>query len=776
MRQRRPFSEFLLAASMLILPSVVAGQGPRTISIDIESAGAATAISGRLRAQPICPRATQKCLPVFRELEGTVLGTHSLDLDPKTTWILSLEVDGYWAPEFTIAEGGRDAIAVTLIETATIVGRVRLVGEAVERPDRIRVRFTPSSDHSMTATAVVSPKENQPGSSPRGTLECPLLEQRFECTLPAVDLDLRLEVDGYAPHYLWDQSFEAGKTHSLGPFDLFAGASLIGVVDAEDPNRIEDAVIVEMMPRLMTPTADPAMIARDRTRVTAAAVGESGFFQIRGLAPGEYSLTATLAGVGSAYLPVVTITEGREHELDEPLLLRPSTRIEVFITPPLDPYDLPWNIEILKASTISRGVRERADSGMASLSGSWVSGDLPPGNYSLKLRDDRASKWVNQEIEVEPEMPPIFLAVPYISVEGTVIVGEEPVRADIWFGGRHAEHSVHLESNEDGEFSGHLSHGGRWPVDVRFHEAYTVTLKTVDVEPQPGKDVAIVELSLPDTILTGEVVDEEGRPVPRSAIFVKGKDSGEENQGTQTAADDSGVFTIRGLSAGLLEIHARDQLLDRRSEKILYTLREESEDPPLRLVIGEEITLSGYFYHTGQKIFDGLILAVTAGVHGTSSSVRQGRIEFSSGRYSVNLPKRPASVFAVAPGYAAKIFRFVPTSAGDHNLNLEMHPMGGRLGVKIPPTALAKPEIVRQVHVFHEDAFIKLGILIVNLRAEFQQDYGLLALYPLEAGHYALCLEDDCVGGDVPAGGELVLSLGSLKKLNSSEISDDERN
>ncbi len=760
---------------MMIFPSIVAGQNPLSISIDVESADASTAIPGRLRAQPICPQTSKECPPVLRELEGTVLGTHVLDLDPKTDWILSVEVDGYWAPELTIAAGSREAIAVTLLETATLVGRVRLKGEGGERPDRIRGKFNSSSDHAMT-TATRAYRTEKPRSSPRGTLECPLLKQRFECALPAADLDLRLEIDGYAPHYLWGLSLEAGKTHSLGLIDLFAGASLIGTVDAEDPIRTEAPVMVEMVPRLMTPTADPAMIARDRNRAAATEVGESGFFQIRGLAPGEYSLKATLAGFGSAYLPVVTIAEGREHELDEPLLLRPPARIEVFVTPPLDPYDLPWTIEISKDSAISRGVYEKVASGIASLSGSWTSDGLPPGRYTLKLCDDLASIWVNQEIEVEPEMAPIFLEVPYVSIEGTVTVGEEPVEADIWFGGRHAEHSIHLESNEDGEFSGPLSRTGRWPVDVRFHPSYAVTLKPVDVEPRPGKDTAVVELSLPDTILAGEVVDEEGRPVPQPMIFVKGKDAVEENQSIQVAADDIGVFTIRGLSAGLLEIHAQDQLLDRRSDKILHTLREDSEAPPLRLVVREEITLSGYLYHAGQKIFDGLILAETEGAHGTTPSVWQGSTEFGSGRYSVNLPKRPASVLVVAPGYAAKIFRFVPTSSGDHNLDLEMLSMGGRLSVEITPTAFAKPELVRQVHVFHKDALVNLGILTINLRAEFQQSSGLMVLGPLEAGSYALCLGDDCVGGDLPAGGELVLSLGNLKKLNPSEVSDDEGN
>ncbi|MEM6797819.1 MAG: hypothetical protein AAF725_27870, partial [Acidobacteriota bacterium] len=139
-------------------------------------------------------------------------------------WELEIEAEGWWSPllrgKFPQAEG---VIAVDLTPGGKIVGT--MPGLASEWPPLgLRVSASPGSDLSLQP--ILQTCSVLPG------------ESRFACRVPAGMLDLRLEPQGYAPSFRWDQQVEKGSTATVGTLALRAGGVVYGWVEAlgEDPD------------------------------------------------------------------------------------------------------------------------------------------------------------------------------------------------------------------------------------------------------------------------------------------------------------------------------------------------------------------------------------------------------------------------------------------------------------------------------------------------------------------------------------------------------------
>src|SRR5262249_56090854 len=104
---------------------------------------------------------------------------------------------------------------------------------------------------------------------------------------------------------------------------------------------------------------------------------------------GAYGLKELQKGLISPELKV-TIRQGLEARLRQPLLLARPRRMAVSVLPPTDPLGGAWFVRLLS----TEGERPAlASEGSASLGGLWSAENLPAGEYQLRIRPARGPIW-----------------------------------------------------------------------------------------------------------------------------------------------------------------------------------------------------------------------------------------------------------------------------------------------------------------------------------------------------------------------------------------------
>ncbi|MEM7518957.1 MAG: carboxypeptidase-like regulatory domain-containing protein, partial [Planctomycetota bacterium] len=194
-------------------------------------------------------------------------------------------------------------------------------------------------------------------------------------------------------------------------------------------------------------------------------------------------------------------------------------------------------------------------------------------------------------------------------------IGEEPLALNLYFGGRQGLNSIELVSDEDGVFSGVLPREGRWEVDlVASSPEIHRRLRGIDVEKGPD-GVAEVEIELPDTLISGVVVDEEGRPLEAARVIASARELSREGDPVaperpatvQTAED--GSFAFRGFEAGTYDLQALAGR-NRQSDPLTGSLGEQTPWTGVRLVASEARAWRGRVLSaaTGQPVAGALVV------------------------------------------------------------------------------------------------------------------------------------------------------------------------
>lgn len=700
-----------------------------SLRIAVEVVGGAAQgqpLAGTLRLVPQLAESSQAAPPEILEFPFEAPGPRELRVPSDTAWQVELHSEGYWSEPQALPSGNRpEEVRLRLFP----LGRMR--GKLV-RPD--------AGALPALVTVGVQSTANQPGKGDAldATIDCPVREERLDCAIPAGRVDLRLRAEGFTPIYLWDLTLPARESKDLGTLRLQKGASVVGWVQDED-GKPASGVRIELAPAQVGNSLS-IVVSRELERMQLEAKSnEKGFFQLTGVSPGRYVLTASKEGFAPVRVQPVDVRPDLEAEVIEKLRLARPVVLEVTVDPPFEPYGKPWEIELLRRSSPSERPADRI-AGKISREGTWKSPGIPPGTYELGILGDLGARWHSESLEIEPGEPPLHVEIPVLRIEGTVSLGDEPFPATVWLfrEGR----SLRFDTDMDGSFEGLLPEEGTWGVELKSaEEGWRISLDPVEIKVPPGKKLAEVNLEVPDTLLAGEVVDASGRPVPGASVrFFSGPRKSSDDR-----TNENGEFETLGLPPGPLVVSATADFLE--SDDVLVQLAEGQENPRLRLVL------------RGSRVVEGRVVSRTGAVPGArvmvwpalGNSRISEHVTGPDGSFSLEVWGESAllNVLVLAPGHALRMATMLAEPG--HKPEIVVDSQGGTLVFELSEGGPA-PLLVRN------GVFIPLQLLDSWVRAQGERprDPRRIVVPQMEAGPYSLCAGAGVVsslqqGGEPPA-------------------------
>lgn len=610
------------------------------------------------------------------------------------TYLAELRVPGLWlAPQIiTIRDGATVDLA------ARPAGA--LVGTAGPAGGPIAIRFSDTADPSFT-----------------GQTACSTDGESFRCELPAGTFDLRIGRDGYVPHYRWQVPVQAGKNEVLGAFVFVPGASISGRLEIEEGGELGDVQIA------LAPVSG-------KGTSTSIKPGRHGFFSAGPVAAGDYTLTAAQKGFISQPIPI-TVREGLEATLREPLVLARPRRLSLLLSPPADPLALGWTVTLRQPGPKQTAPRVVAE-GAASLDGSWSAENLLPGRHEVIVRPKGGPVWRVEEIVIDDALTTRQLFVPSMRFEGTVRFGDKPLAAKLVFGGSHSESAIPWRSNEEGTFHGYMPvpDAKTWVVTVTSDlPPIDVTLHDVPMRIDEAAGVARVDIRLPVTTLEGLVVDEHEQPVAHALVNVNPRSPG--GRMTQVNSDEHGFFSVNALEPGRYRLTASDFM--KESEAIDVELPDRAEEP-----VSLRVQLKAYRQWKGRVTTPNG--QPVAGVRVIASAVDVPVVlayparSDADGRFVLLVPAGARLFdFMVAPrGFTYNYFR----RTYSEELNIVVHPDGGTLVIELPEDRSV------ETAVWHNGSVISAYTLLSGWLAEFEQSArgARLRVPQMDPGSYTFCL------------------------------------
>lgn len=681
-----------------------------------------------------------------------------LDLPRDRSWKLQIKAPGYWAQSLALEAGvALEPVELLLLPAGIVSGKLRVPENG----------FLPAA--LMLKLSAPPPRQGEKRSPiPATDLSCPIVDQAFSCTLPAGALDLKLQVGNYTPHYFWTAEITAGKPTDLGTLQLRSGGSLAGWVEVAGRYDANQPPAVELKPPMMGASFNPREEERQSLRAVTTKVNERGFFQLVGLAPGGYLLTASTLGFAMAEPLLVDVLAERETLLKEPIALQPMHPLLVYVEPPTGPEGAPWQVQAGKVRTTIPVVDILAES-PASPEGFWRSQELAPGTYRLSISDGSGSIWYEQEVQLDTTGSPLHIEIPLIPIAGRVTRGDEPVVAIISFGTTQGRPDIRLATNEDGEFTGYLPREGEWPVELIFGEqdAIVQAIEPVLIEKPIDAEPVYVEIELPDTELVGVVVEGEV-PVARAAVDVlRLEDKKHQRREAMLWTDKDGKFVLRGLSEGELQLQAR--AFEKSSAWVLVPLQEKRRNAPVVLRLAEHVKISGQVLSPAGPVGGANVVGVPGGMS-TDLAFWAQTVTAADGSFTlqVSADARWLDVIVVPAGLPVRLARVNVANKKDQPpLILQLSAQGGDLLIG-QPVATPDPNVAPEPLLLSYDKATIDARALLKLLAfrRLEADEKGLTFLGLEAGHYTLCrgLGADCASGFLPSGGQLALVTPSKQK------------
>ena len=378
---------------------------------------------------------------------------------------------------------------------------------------------------------------------------------------------------------------------------------------------------------------------------------------------------------------------------------------------------------------------------------------LPPGAYDLQVRDSRDGTWWSDTVEMMGEMSPLFIEIDFVRVCGSVSRGGTPVRGTLVFGTRSRRPSIAFDLDEDGRFDGHLPFTGEWALELE-QDNRRQFLEAVTVQPRRGKSHAEVDVRLPDTLVTGMVV-EEGRSVPGARVVILRRGDRLEKE-MFSSADDEGRFRFVGLRTGEIQLRATKGPL--ASAWVFLDLEDGDEHKDLELKLVPDTVIEGRVVAAGRGVpgvrLVGFPVAAGRPLLAVSGATR------ADGSFEMRLPKglQKLDLAIVAPGYEV-ILLAVQLAAGEP-APLSINLQGTRGNVLLITDDLSY------------SGWVSFGNAIVpmrDFRTLMSQErrtggprYGHSALEGLAAGPWTFCREDlpdRCVTEELLAGEDVMVDL-----------------
>jgi hypothetical protein len=729
------------ALGILLLAAQAVSAVPVRISVELSGAPAAgSQLSGVLR---LIPKAPGKEQPL--EIPVQASGEQSVDLRPDVTWEVRFEGKGLWGETLKISPQQTGSVKLRVFPSGRIRGNLIL----------------PAGEKPLSSLALrVQPSFEAKGEPLDVTVACPVERGRLTCEIPAGKLDLRLRAEGgLAPIYLWGTRVSPGKDTDLGDLRLRRGASVSGWVQTAEGRPPSGECRLKLAP---ASAATEELKAGDQIAKASleATPNEKGFFQILGVSPGRYELIARQPGYAETRRAPIDVRPDLESQVIDRLVLARPVTFDITLDPPVEPYGSPWRIELAQRADPSEPPSSEI-SGTASQEGVWHVPGISPGTYELRVLGDQKAVCHEVFLNVLPGQSALRIDLPVLRVEGKILIGTEPLSATLWLsqqGGRR----LRFDSDDRGRFNGLLPGEGLWAPQIHSEtEKLRVSLEPLEIKPPQGKNLAKVEIHVPDTKLSGQVVDDAGQPVRTAHIVIAHLD---KRSTDQLDTDEKGEFSIRGLRPGSLIVKADDG--ERQSDFVPSTLPEKGEAPSLRLVVHKLQTFEGRVVSTAGGVPGAMILASSA-FNGQGAAHTAQAVSGADGSFHVDLPAGTTTLNLVVfpPGYAMRVMT-APVSPGQP-IEISVESQGGTLTLEWveggPNPLLA-----------HGGSFVVPSMLKawVRMQGSRSSGSGRLVLTNVEAGPYSFCVGGaavsrltqggeppaaNCTGGVLAPNGELLL-------------------
>jgi hypothetical protein len=625
------------------------------------------------------------------------------------------------------------------------------------------------SVHISFQAAPVDGKEGLPSITGEHSKDCPLSDRgALSCELPGVPLDLKIRMEGHASAFYWKVMLPAGASLNLGEVVLPRGASVVGWIESEDAEAIGRDTLVLLRPYVppgSTPLGDED---RQQFRTMTTAPDQSGFFQFSMVPPGTYVVVVNHPEYAESETDPLSLPEGAEATLREPLVMRRPLEVEITVLPTADPWGQPWTLQLVEMEAgpgqlggdIILSEKVDPDSG-------FLSAPVPQGDYRLWVIDEAGNRWHDEQYSLDFGTAILILELSVVPIAGEVLIGDQPVQASVTFHRGDSLMSLRFSSDEDGLFTGHLPGPGSWNVRVSRRGTQVDFTETVDIpKPEAGK-TATVTLRLPNTVIRGVVVDERGKPVSDANVQARLSPTSPTSihRKIQTHSDADGSFMLRGIPEGQVFILAHRG--EASSEDTLVSVVEDQDSGPVTLVIRSSVVLNGTVTASMGPVSRATIFGVplSAGM----ATIKQVRTEVD-GSFEMQLPKGAGELeLIVMPiGLPLQIERIVVPDK-DSEIAINVDDRGGRLillwdGSKSSQYASRTPSLA------FNNVPVPVGLLqgwaTSNRGGKWKSSEIVLPLMP--SGEYRSCIritqgdgagDRRCATGFLPPYGELSLAI-----------------
>jgi hypothetical protein len=677
-------------------------------------------------------------------------GVAQVELSPGI-WTFVATARGFWGMEKEVTVQSEQVVSLRLWKASTVTGRL-----SQGHPDSMEVRFRPSDGTPIR------------GAPPSATSPCALEGERFRCNVPLGLLDLELRPRECVTDYRWRVTIGPNDLTDLGTVKVMRGASLVGWVKTPAGTPAAEA-------RVDLAAPDGARL-QEGSKVPTALTDARGFFQVGPLSAGHYLVVVRQGGYSRAESPVV-VAPNEETTLSSPLIIGTPSRLDIVLTPPLDPSGAQWSVDLIRyqadtAYPIGRGLSVSAE-------GKWSHEVVVPGTYLLGVLSASRGQWYAEKIELtEAEPREIPIAISTLKARGHLRAARKGVGGRIVLSNRELRVKVPFQLDENGDFAGYLPAAAleqkeHWVALVELdHPGITQVLPDVTLEADSSDGGVRVTLATSDLSLVGAVVDRKGEPWLQSALVtLASQERNESPLQLRVEPDDRGSFSLSGFASGRYSLWAEAEGLSSTHQTV--TVGDDSPATPQTLVLlNNTITRGRVVTADGAGVPGALIIAFRA----------TGLMDFVSplhsdadGYFELRLPPGASDVAirVQAPGFAYRMLR--PRVVPGQDLELRLDQLGGRLVLLATEPLTTEPA----TQVLHDGCFdAPQGLRTwASTNGEYNTESNRLVVPQMAAGVYQVCRvavrdgqrmmagalpPSSCASGTLEAGGELMLAVPAL--------------
>lgn len=576
--------------------------------------------------------------------------------------------------------------------------------------------------------------ETPPGATtppiPTTTSQCAISDDgSWSCVVPRVKLDLVLRANGFIPHYRWDITPTGSPTHDLGRLALQPAASVIAWLDASSLRLMKKPARARLITLAMN---DSSPLAERLNRpVAEASFNSRGMVQLTSVPPGEYTLEIEAEGFATARFPGLGVFPRSESRLATAVQLERPLDIVLTIRPALGPDRTPWHIAVHRLEELT-GRSVPVSRGMAGEDGTYRLQQQPAAKYSVTVRTAQGSMFASRRVVVTgPGDAHPIIEMSAVGVAGKVTMADEPLAAELLFGGESSGERIRMAADADGAFRGVVPRTGEWEVVVRNEEAAINAVVQVAIT-EAAEDLVI---EVPATEVAGWVVRPEGTRARHARLAVH------TAAGTITGlADESGGFRFRGLTPGRVLLAARDRETGEGSKVREVSASVDMPVSDIELQIISEADVTGVVVSQGQPVVGARVITYA---RGDGSAPARQALTGVDGTFNVPV-KVTAKELVVLVGAAGRTFQAFSVPATAEKPRFELEPVGGTVRMKFSPA-------VENMRLHYNGIVVPLSDLLGWAHAQGQTppDDSTFVFPNVAPGVYQLCFTPVKGGAEV---------------------------